>query len=292
MTWNLYNDLKYKIDLVSLAYLAALTALFVLHWRIGFSWILFIVSCFMTYGTGCILHNQSHKPMFRNRVYNFLVEWWILMLRGDGCHSWEATHNMNHHVYQDHEGDLTRTWRFSNKNNPVQFALYLASSSWAYSMANLRYAWTLMTGQPRRFTGIAIQILTHLSLLVTLFVIDPQKAFLVFYLPQLIGILGMVGTGYFQHTHADETSEWNHSRNFTGRLNNWMHFNHGYHTVHHEDLSLHWSEWPAAHEQIKHLIDPELNHPSLPFYLLRWALLQFISDECHIRNFRTSQKAT
>jgi hypothetical protein len=73
---------------------------------------------------------------------------------------------------------------------------------------------------------------------------------------------------YIQHVHTDEESQYNHSRNFTGLYNRFL-LNNGYHTAHHEQMGLHWSQLPAAHEKIKHLIDPSLNLKSLGWYIIK-----------------------
>lgn len=67
---------------------------------------------------------------------------------------------------------------------------------------------------------------------------------------------------YVQHVYADEESEWNHSRNIVGPGFNLALFNNGYHTVHHLNPGMHWSEAPAEHARVQHLIDPSLNEQS------------------------------
>jgi beta-carotene hydroxylase len=74
---------------------------------------------------------------------------------------------------------------------------------------------------------------------------------------------------YLQHVHADEEDSWNHARNFTGRLLNFLLFNNGYHTIHHHKPGLHWSATPAAHRAITPHIHPALNERSLVWYLVR-----------------------
>ncbi len=69
----------------------------------------------------------------------------------------------------------------------------------------------------------------------------------------------MIFINYIQHVHCDPWSEHNHSRNFVSKLGNFLVFNNGYHTAHHESAGLHWSKLPAAHAKIAHLIDPALN---------------------------------
>ena len=73
-----------------------------------------------------------------------------------------------------------------------------------------------------------------------------------------------------QHDGCDETSPYNHSRNFTGKLVNFFTYNNGYHGIHHLQPGLHWSLAPKAHDELlKPFQDPRLDEPSLLAYLFR-----------------------
>jgi fatty acid desaturase len=48
-----------------------------------------------------------------------------------------------------------------------------------------------------------------------------------------------------------------------------MMFNNGFHTVHHNKASLHWSKLPEAHAKIAHLIEPHLNEKVILVYLFK-----------------------
>ena len=65
---------------------------------------------------------------------------------------------------------------------------------------------------------------------------------------------------------CDESSKWNHSRNFVSPWMNFLVFDNGYHTVHHQRARLHWAEARAAHEAVAEKIDPALNESSIPGY--------------------------
>jgi beta-carotene hydroxylase len=94
----------------------------------------------------------------------------------------------------------------------------------------------------------------------------------------------MIFINYIQHVHADPWSEHNHSRNFVSKLGNWMVFNNGYHTAHHESAGLHWTKLPEAHAKVAHFIDPALKEPSIFGYCMRAYLLGIFSDR-----YRTHQ---
>ena len=98
-------------------------------------------------------------------------------------------------------------------------------------------------------------------------IIDWRLGLMVLVIPHLYAGWGIVSTNYWQHDGCDENTKYNHSRNFTGKFLNFIAFNNGYHTIHHEKPHLHWSLLPEAHEkEIAPHIHPNLNTKHLfPF---------------------------
>jgi fatty acid desaturase len=74
---------------------------------------------------------------------------------------------------------------------------------------------------------------------------------------------------FVQHVDCDPASAYDHSRNFVGKLGNYLTFNAGYHTAHHEQPGLHWTKLPALHARLAPRIDPRLNEPSLLAFTVR-----------------------
>ncbi len=108
--------------------------------------------------------------------------------------------------------------------------------------------------------------------------IDWRKALYFVIIPQQISLFSVLIFNYVQHVHANEESEWNHSRNFTGLLN-FLLFNNGLHTVHHETAGLHWSQVPAEHKKVEHLIDDSLKERSFWWYIFRNYVLGFFNKK-------------
>ena len=89
-------------------------------------------------------------------------------------------------------------------------------------------------------------------------------------LPHQYAAWGIITMNLLQHDGCDENSEYNHSRNFVGKLVNWWTYNNGYHTIHHMEPGLHWSLLPAEHaKRVAPFIHPNLDQPSLLAYLWR-----------------------
>ena len=101
----------------------------------------------------------------------------------------------------------------------------------------------------------------------------------------------MLVLNYLQHVHANEESEWDHSRNFVGGLANFLLLNNGFHTVHHEWPGVHWSQAPAKHREIEHHIDPVLNEPNISWALFRISVLGFVFRRFRTRNLRQERIA-
>jgi fatty acid desaturase len=88
-----------------------------------------------------------------------------------------------------------------------------------------------------------------------------------------MGLWGMMFINYIQHIHCDPYSKYDQSRNFVGPVANWLVFNSGYHSAHHEKAGAHWSTLPAIHATFADKIHPDLNQPSISGYLFRTYVL-------------------
>ena len=73
---------------------------------------------------------------------------------------------------------------------------------------------------------------------------------LMFLVPALFALWTIMLFNYIQHVHADPWSEHNHSRSFTSPLLNFLLFNNGLHSAHHEMAGAHWSALPALHARL------------------------------------------
>jgi len=120
-------------------------------------------------------------------------------------------------------------------------------------------------------------------------ILDWEKALLFVIIPQQVSLFSVLIFNYVQHVHANEESEWNHSRNFTGFLN-FLLFNNGYHTIHHHKAGLHWSKVPEAHKEIEKNIDPDLLEKSFWWYIFRSYILSLFIPKFRTISMRLERK--
>ena len=265
--------LRFSSDWWSVIYLGMTSAVLLIHWRLeAIHWPFVVLACALAYGCGCILHNQVHLAQWRAPIINYVYECWLILLRGDGVWAWRPTHIANHHRFENRLGDHLRTDRVGRRLHVGNWLGGALIGLALYVGAALRELGRLLIYAPMRAAGVIIQLALLTTFLVGSWSTDPARTCWLILFPQVFGIIAMVATAYPQHHGCDPSDPLRSARNFTGWLNNVLHFNHGFHTVHHLDPGLHWSEWPHAHRTIHAQLDSQLDEPSLPRWLLQTCL--------------------
>ena len=266
--------LKHRSDIKTLLYLSLTTALLFVQWKTGFHWPLFILSLYLAITVAVIAHNHNHVPMWKSSFLNHVTDNWITLFYGFPAFAWTPTHNKNHHKFNNREGDFTITYRFSEANNILTLLSYPSISSYFQQSPVMNHLRGLYKDKRNKFYLALIQYAVLGLFIIIALLIDWRKALLFIVIPQQVALFVIMIFNYIQHVHADEESPLNHSRNFTSRFTNFMMFNNGYHTAHHNKASVHWSQLPAAHKKIAHQIEPHLNQSTIIGYLLKTYLLE------------------
>jgi len=236
------------------------------------------LSTYLAIAAGTIAHNHNHCPTFSNKGMNTFFGNWISIFYGYPSFAWIPTHNLNHHRHVNREGDATITWRYSNRNTLwIALSFFFVSAYWQKFPIG-EYIRKAKANNPKLYRQIVTQYVLWASSAVILMALAVtmhgwKTGLLVFFfayiLPSFMGPWTMMWFNYMQHVHADPWSKRNHSRNITGRVFNFLVFNNGLHTVHHDNAGAHWSGAYVAHAKIAHEIHPDLNWRSFWWWILR-----------------------
>jgi fatty acid desaturase len=231
---------------------------------------------------GVIAHNHNHVATFSNRNANAWFSAWMSIWYGVPIFGWIPTHNLNHHRFLNGPGDATITWRYFRRNSTLSLLSYFFVSNAFQGPLVRAYVERARGERPRLYREIVLQIRTvvaaHVVMLALAVGLWGIRAglwlYAIAFLAQaLYAWWAMYFINFVQHVDCDPSSRYDHSRNFIGRFGNWLTFNAGYHTAHHERPGLHWSKLPALHAQLAPQIDPSLNEPSLLGFTLRTYVL-------------------
>jgi beta-carotene hydroxylase len=251
-------------------------------WPRALPWLL-PFALYLAYCAGVLTHNQMHAPVFRSKRLNALYAAWLSFFYGAPVFVWVPTHNQNHHRYLDGPGDLARTSKFSDKDTLLAALSYPTRSAAAQLPEIWRYARAAVRGNSARsrlIWGQALAVvLGHAAVFgLALALHGPRRGALIYggavALPAAFASWSMMFTNYLQHVGCDARSPDDHSRNFVSPLLNWLVFNAGYHTAHHEHPGTHWSRYPVLHAWRGGRIDPRLNEHSILGYCLKTYLLR------------------
>jgi fatty acid desaturase len=282
--------LKNSADIKSLIYILITTVLFIIQWIfIGVNSFIYTWYLFMSVAVSVMTHNHNHLPMWKPKTLNTFTDWWLTVFYGFPIFAWIPTHNKNHHRFNNREGDDSITYRVSERNNFLTLISYPTISGYYQQNAIFRYLKDLKANNKEKYWLCLSQYVILFLWIAGAFLLDWQKALLFVIIPQQVSLFSVLIFNYVQHVHANEESEWNHSRNFTGFLN-FMLFNNGYHTIHHHKAGLHWSKVPEAHAEIEHNINPILLERSFWWYILRSYILSIFIPKFRTNSMRLERK--
>ena len=243
------------------------------------------IALYTSYCSGVLTHNHVHVPVFRARALNSIYSIWLSIFYGCPIAVWIPTHLEHHHRFIDGPDDVTRTSRRSVKHDLWQALVYsLACTSWQRPLI-ASYVRRARARRGQHWAALRDQTLAlglaHAAMLgLAIALHGPGRGALTyalaFGLPAALAPTFMLFTNYIQHIHCDPASADNHSRNFVSRLANWFVFDAGYHTVHHERPSVHWSHYAELHAERAPRIHPSLQaHSVFSFCLQNYVLAPF-----------------
>jgi len=237
-----------------------------------------VPSLYLGVSAAVTAHNHNHCPVFASKGANALFGKWLSIFYGYPVFAWIPTHNLNHHKLVNRPGDATITWRFTNSHNIFVAATYFFVSAYYQSVPTGQFIARAKESNPKLYAMIrgqfAFWIGAHLVLIAAAVALHGVRTglyvwFCAVFLPALFALWTVHLFNYEQHVHTDPWSKYDHSRNFVSPLLNFMLFNNGYHTAHHEDAGMHWSALPKLDAQLAARINPRLREQSVWWYWVR-----------------------
>ena len=251
--------LRHPADRRSISYLLFMLFLAALQWNVtGFRPAIYALYLFMAVTVAVISHNHNHLSIWKVRGLNLLTSYVISIHYGHPAIAWVPTHNQNHHRYNNRPGDSGRSPILFKRNHLLALLVYPTVTAINQQADIQRFFRELWHKDRRSFWLAASEYLVFFGFMALVLLLDWRKALLFYVLPQQFALFVIQVFNYVQHVEADETSAWQHSRNFVSPVLNRLLFNNGYHTVHHLKPGVHWSELPKLHAEHAHKIHPWL----------------------------------
>jgi fatty acid desaturase len=229
----------------------------------------FVSTCALSFLTAVVMHHHMHQGIFRARWLNLAFRCVLSFGLLFPASSLIPVHNLVHHHFDDDgQPDWAASEHVAFRWNLLNL-LHFPNVAGTYSFTGMQ-RWARLAGRREFRRQLAVEQAVAFGGTAVLLALDFWTALFFVVLPQLWGARSFLRINILQHDGCDVRSEWNHSRNFTGRVFNWLLCNDGFHTIHHNRAGLHWVELQEAHaREVAPRIDPTLEEPSMLRYLLR-----------------------
>ncbi|MEQ6120662.1 fatty acid desaturase [Reichenbachiella sp. MALMAid0571] len=266
--------LKYKADIRTLVFVILYFVFTTIAWVVFpiMPWyinaVIVLGVCWWSFFCAVIVHNTIHTPIFRSKTANKIFQVVLSFTYGHSVSGYVAGHNLSHHQNLAGLKDISRTSKLRFKWNFLNQVLFFFITMFDILNAEKRWAQKMKKTNPKWYIQYRIELGIVLGIKFILLLINWPAALLLIFLPHGYAQWGIVGTNYWQHDGCDKDHPYNHSRNFTNPFLNFFTFNNGYHGLHHDRPTLHWSLLPEIYEkEFAPYVHPNLNRYWLSAYL-------------------------
>lgn len=219
---------------------------------------LWLVSLYVRTAAPYAQHNHGHLPAFRSAALNGLFDTILTQVTGYPTALWELHHNRGHHrTYLDPYSDVAgvidpRTGRLRSRLwYAVRGNLTIVGDSYRIAQAEAA------RGRPAMLRKLGRELLVQLVLTAALLWWSPVLTLAYFIVPNLMAGFMVWWESYVHHIGVPGQGRYDSSVTVTGWRFNFLNFNIGHHTAHHEKPTLHWSLLPARTAAIAAQIPPE-----------------------------------
>ncbi len=241
------------------------------------------LSCYLALSAGVIAHNHNHRPPSSDRKLNGVFGNWLSIFYGYPTFAWVPTHNLNHHKFVNKAGDATITWRYTNKHNALvagdlllRLQLLPVGANQATTSARRRRRTPSCTGRSSGSTSSSSARTSRFSRWPSRCTAGGPVSCvwgLMFLVPALFALWTIMFFNYVQHVHTDPWSDAQPLPELRRAGLNFLLFNNGLHSAHHEMAGAHWSTLARAAREARAVIDPRAERAQLLVVLLQNYLL-------------------
>ncbi len=254
--------LPYKIDLISILVVVLTFGYQVAGVVLDWSWFLFLPVILGVRSVNLVEHNHSHRGVFAKNWLNEVFGWLCFISNGVALEIYRVHHVSNHHRFNqrfDQDGqDWSSTFGFRGTRFPDK-----PISRWYYVVTFPFIAFFSSMLELLRAPGSRALNRALLSFLVfgltnaLLIWVNVTGWVFFFLIPWAVVAFGLGFNNFSHHQECDMSDEFNSANEHLTPYHVLFGFNIGYHIEHHLKPSLHWSELPSYHREIRDRIPEE-----------------------------------
>lgn len=269
--------LRHHEDLRSCGIVGFTYFLYVVRWRLRWAplpWVVQVTSwltlAVFSFFCATIVHNCIHVPQFRGRWLNNAWQIVLTLSYGFPVSVFIPGHNLSHHKHTQGAKDVIRTSKMRWETNFLNLLLFIPTVMPSIQVQDTMYMMEQRKKKRPVYYQTCREMTTFVLVQLCIAACDWWAYWLWVMTPQLLGKFMIITINLIQHDGCPEETEdrYNHSRNFTGPVLNFLTCNNGYHTIHHLYPGMHWSVLKTEHDRlILPHIHPNLLQPNILWYV-------------------------
>jgi len=246
------------------------------HWNIWETttsssfWVSWFVQCYFSFVGAVAVHNIIHCPAFEGKLSNKILQCALSCTYGHPVSNYVPGHNLSHHQNTQSTRDVMRTSKLRFKWHFLNGICFFPIIGLGMLGNDTKYFESQKENRRPIYKQMQLEKCVLWTMYTCLIVLNWKKAIVLAFIPHLFAKFCIITLNMLQHDGCDQSSEFNHSRNFVSPLLNFFCYNNGYHTIHHMHPGWHWKDLPSKHtELVKPHIHPNLEQPSILVYIFR-----------------------
>lgn len=217
-----------------------------IHWAVAMLYVPFVVFVYMDRFI-LILHNISHRPLFRKkyRILNYYIVWILGPLFGESPETYFAHHIGMHHVEENLEDDLSSTMKYQ-RDSFTAWLSYFLRFFFGVFFSLIHYM--SKKGRRKLLLRLIAGEIGYFIFVAAMFMMNPLATVVVFIIPFILCRLAMMAGNWGQHAFIDSSRPSDPFASSITVINcryNRRSFNDGYHIGHHENPRCHWTDLPV-----------------------------------------------
>ena len=197
---------------------------------------------------GLMFHCICHRPMFK-KGYMWIhkyITWVVAPFFGNTPETYFAHHIIMHHVENNQEDDASSTLRFQ-RDSPIDFLKYFGR----FILLGIIDTFMYLFRRKRKkvYTRFTFGEVSFCVFAVAMCFVNFKATMMVFIVPVIYARLIMMMGNWTQHSFIDKNNPEGHFSSVFNCINNVYNqncWNDGYHSIHHLNPGLHYTEIPQT----------------------------------------------
>lgn len=197
-------------------------------------------------------HNHGHLPVFSLKPLNNVYDVLLTQCTGYPTSLWELHHVRGHHRHYLRPAEDVAAIVDRKTGRKMSRVWYAMRGNLRIHFDSVRIGLTERRAGKKSLLGkLAGETVVQMTIIVLLFIWNPGLTLAFFVIPAIANAFAIWWESYPHHLDVPQHDTYDGSVTILDRVYNFVTFNIGHHTAHHEKPTLHWALLPLRTQAIR-----------------------------------------